>query len=320
MACCDSLVMEMIVRHSWLWYNCLIDAGCLQLKIVHQLASCTGIIIIYFGTMLNMIKKTAIILAATILSTALAGVFLSGQFATAGGGSKNGGQNGDSDTIIPLKEAKLNIEHNAKDKDTGFQGFLDSEGWKWMKVTGPDGKVLKFEGRGELGQLGLTELFFETVEPENADVPIDELLETLPEGNYEFKGSGIEVGEKTGKTMGTALLTHDIPEGPELLTPAEDAEVPEDEDLVVSWSKVEKTIDGDDVNIIAYQLIIEKNEEPHPHMIGKMGLSIYLPPDVTQMTIPAEFLEPGTDYEWEVLAIEESGNQTLNSSSFSTSD
>jgi hypothetical protein len=104
------------------------------------------------------------------------------------------------------------------------------------------------------------------------------------------------------------------------LTPAEDAEVPEDQDLVVSWNKVEKTIDGDDVNIIAYQLIVEKDEAPHPHMIGKMGLSMYLPPDVTQITIPAEFLEPGTDYEWEVLAIEESGNQTLNSSSFSTSD
>jgi len=41
---------------------------------------------------------------------------------------------------------------------------------------------------------------------------------------------------------------------------------------------------------------------------------------VTEMTIPEEFLEPGTDYDWEVLAIEESGNQTLNSSSFSTSD
>jgi len=27
-----------------------------------------------------------------------------------------------------LKEAKLNIEHNATDEDTGFQGYVDSEG------------------------------------------------------------------------------------------------------------------------------------------------------------------------------------------------
>ncbi|MGI0014479.1 MAG: hypothetical protein ACREBU_13715 [Nitrososphaera sp.] len=266
-----------------------------------------------------MNKKTQMIFLAAILSTALAGIFASVQFALAGGEGSKKNEIGATDTI-PLKEAKLNIEHNAKDNDTGFQGALDSEGWNWITVTGPDGQVLRFEGKGALGQLGLTELFFETVEPENADVPISEVLETLPEGNYVFKGSGIEVGEKTGTTIGTALLTHDIPEGPVLLSPAEDAEVPENKDLVVSWSPVDKTIDGDDVNIIAYQLIIEKDEAPHPHMIGKFGLSMYLPATVTQITIPEEFLEPGTDYDWEVLAIEESGNQTLMSSSFSTSD
>lgn len=285
------------------------------MEIIVQLGSCTGIIIIFFEFMLDMNKKTAIILLATILSTALAGLFTSGQLALAGEDSKE-----NEIETIPLKEVKLNIEHNAKDKDTGFQGFIDSEGWKWITATGPDGKVLKFEGKGDLGKLGLTELFFETVEPENADVPIEELLETLPEGNYVFKGSAIEAGEKQGMTIGTAWLTHDIPEGPVLLSPAEDAVVPEDEDLLVSWSPVDKTIDGSDVNIIAYQLIIEKDEAPHPHMIGKLGLSMYLPASVTQITIPAEFLEPGTDYEWEVLAIEESGNQTLNSSQFSTSD
>ena len=74
---------------------------------------------------------------------------------------------------IPLKDAKLNIEHNATDRDTGFQGFVDSEGWRRLDVRGPDGAVLSFEGRGSLAKLGLTELFFETVEPENADVPIE---------------------------------------------------------------------------------------------------------------------------------------------------
>ncbi|MGI0037203.1 MAG: hypothetical protein ACRD99_02445 [Nitrososphaera sp.] len=265
-----------------------------------------------------MNKKTKVVLLATILSTALASLFMSGQFAVAGEGSNE--KKIEATESIPLKEAKLNIEHNAKDEDTGFQGALDSEGWNSMTVTGPDGKILDFNGRGELGQLGITELFFESVEPENADVPIDELLESLPPGNYVFEGSAIEVGEKLGTTTGVALLTHDIPKGPVLLSPEEGAEVPEDEDLVVSWSAVDKTIDETDVTIIAYQLIIEKDEAPHPHMIGKMGLSMYLPAPVTQMTIPAEFLEPGTDYDWEVLAIEESGNQTLNSGSFSTSD
>jgi hypothetical protein len=34
--------------------------------------------------------------------------------------------------------------------------------------------------------------------------------------------------------------------------------------------------------------------------------------------VSAEFLEPATAYLWEVLAIEESGNQTLSSSAFRT--
>ena len=261
-----------------------------------------------------MQNKTKVILLAAILSTGMAVLVAGGQIAVAGQGSNR------SDDAIPLKEAKLNIEHNAEDNDTGFQGFLDSEGWNRIRVTGPDGKVLDFRAEGELGQLGLTELFFESVEPENADVPIAEVLETLPEGEYTFEGTSVEEGDKNGTTIGTALLTHDIPDGPELLTPEEDEEVSADEELVVSWDSVDSAIDGSDINIIAYQLIIETDEEPHQHMIGKFGLSMYLPPDVTEITIPIGFLEPGTDYEWEVLAIEESGNQSIKSSSFSTSD
>jgi len=47
-------------------------------------------------------------------------------------------------------------------------------------------------------------------------------------------------------------------------------------------------------------------------------MSIYVPASVTSVTVPNEFLEPGTVYKWEVLAIEESGNQTLSSSEFTT--
>jgi hypothetical protein len=219
--------------------------------------------------------------------------------------------------VIALKEAKLNIEHNATDLDTGFQGAIDSEGWQHLNIKGPNGELLSFEGSGELGQLGLTELFFETVEPENADVPLEELLATLPAGNYTISGKAMENGESLGKTSGVAWLTHDIPAGPALLTPAQGATVPVT-GLVASWGRVDETITGDPVTIIAYQLIIEKDVPVHPHMIGKFGLSIYVPATVTSMAVPDGFLEPGTAYKWEVLAIEESGNQTLSSGEFST--
>ena len=218
---------------------------------------------------------------------------------------------------VPLKDAKLNIEHNATDRDTGFQGFIDSEGWQRLDVRGPAGDVLRFEGRGTLRDLGLTELFFETVEPANADVPINQMLAKLPAGNYTIAGTAMENGESAGQTSGTAWLTHDVPKGPKLISPAEGASVPV-HDVVARWEPVSRTITGEPVKIIAYQLIIEKDVEPHRHMIGKFGLSMYLPPSVTQIAVPNGFLEDRTAYNWEVLAIERSGNQTLSSGSFET--
>lgn len=215
---------------------------------------------------------------------------------------------------VPLKEAKLIIEHNATDRDTGFQGFVDSEGWKSLTVTGPQGTVLTINGQGGLKNLGLTELFFETVEPENKDVPIQELLGMVPEGQYTLEG----ISSDGGTTRGVAWLTHTIPAGPVLLTPAEGAVVSAAEDLFVSWSPVTKTIEGKDVTIVSYQLIIEKDAPPHPNMIGKIGLSMYLSATVTSITIPSVFFEAGKKYNWEVLAIEESGNQTLSSGAFQT--
>ena len=163
----------------------------------------------------------------------------------------------------------------------------------------------------------MTELFFETVEPENADVPIKRMLAKLPEGNYRIAGPAQENGKRMGRTEGKAWLTHDIPQGPQLLSPAEGATVPV-KGVVASWSPVSMTITGKPVKIISCQLIVEKDVDPPPHMIGKFGLSMYLPPSVTSIDVPDGFLQPGTAYNWEVLAIERSGNQTLSSGSFRT--
>jgi hypothetical protein len=236
-------------------------------------------------------------------------------YADAGPGAMKRANGSAADT--PLKDAKLNIEHNATDKDTGFQGFIDSEGWRRLEMRGPAGDMLAFAGRGRLGELGLTELFFETVEPENAKVPIDEMLAKLPEGNYTIAGTGQENGTSTGRISGTAWLTHDIPAGPKLVSPREGARVPV-RGLVAAWRPVSKTITGKSVKIIAYQLIIEKDVEPHRHMIGQFGLSMYLPRSVTRIKVPGGFLQRRTAYNWEVLAIERSGNQTLSSGSFRT--
>jgi len=216
-----------------------------------------------------------------------------------------------------LKEAKLIIEHNATDNDTGFQASIDAEGWERLEIIGPNGIVAEFQGRGPISDLGMTELFFESVEPENAKIPIEQILAMFPAGEYRFQALASKLGGSSGAMIGTAQLTHKIPVGVTLAEPKEDAVVPKG-DVKVSWKPSDKALDGSSVQIISYQLIIEKDEDPHPRMIGKRGLSMYLPPSVTQIAIPAAFFEPDTEYAWEVLAIEDSGNQTLQSSAFRT--
>lgn len=85
-------------------------------------------------------------------------------------------------------------------------------------MRGPDRRVLKFEGRGSLGKLGLTELFFETVEPANADHRSSACSPSCRRGNYRISGPAQENGESLGRTQGKALLTHDIPQGPQTST------------------------------------------------------------------------------------------------------
>jgi hypothetical protein len=54
-------------------------------------------------------------------------------------------------------------------------------------------------------------------------------------------------------------------------------------------------------------------------ILPKVTLDVMMPPSATSLAVPPGFLQPGTEYEWEVLASEEGGDQTLSSSFFTTS-
>lgn len=215
-----------------------------------------------------------------------------------------------------LKAAKLLIEHNATDEDTGFQAFADGDPWDQLEIVGPGGEIVLVSAAGGLLEFGLTELFFETSEPENDEVPIPDVLARLPEGQYDFFGEMVDADESSL----VAGFTHGIPAGPELLTPGEEEEDVNPANAVLSWNPVTETIEGSmDLLIVGYQVIVEADEEPlFPQGFAKSLLSIHLPASVTSVTVPMEFLQGDTDYEWEVLAIEASGNQTLSSGEFTT--
>jgi hypothetical protein len=207
--------------------------------------------------------------------------------------------------VVPFKAAMLIVEINATDGDAGLQIFLDHEPWKSITMTRPDGtKILDVQTSAELSGYGLTELFSESSEPPFGEFPLEEFRKLFPEGDYTFQGETIE-----GVRMeSTVPLSHAFPEGPEILSPEEDSTVPSD-NLVVRWNPVEGSAG---VEIAAYQVVVVTEAEP------ARALEADLPATAAEMTVPAEFLEPGTEFKVEVLAIEASGNQTLTEIAFST--
>jgi len=214
-----------------------------------------------------------------------------------------------------LKDGKMLIEHNSSDEDTGFQGFGDGDPWNELEISGPNGVFVDFSAEGSLEDFGLTEIFFETSEPENRLVPIADVLARLPEGSYTYTGDIVDGEESEFMTS----LTHVIPMGPELLTPEDGNEEVDSAETVVSWNPVTEALDGSAVTIVGYQVIVELDEEPEfPQGFAHPALFLYVPASVTSVSIPPEFMQADAEYEYEVLAIEASGNQTLTAAEFET--
>jgi hypothetical protein len=202
---------------------------------------------------------------------------------------------------IPFADARLKIEVNATDGDAGLQVFLDGEPWRAVSLYNPSGrKLVEITAKGPLKNYGLTELFSESSEPSFDVFPFEEFKKLFPEGVYTFRGKTID-----GKNLlGTARLTHNVPDGPRIVRPRNDAEVPRDR-VVVAW----KPVPTPGVDIVGYQVVVTR-EDP------LRVLSVDLPAGARRLPVPAVFLQRGTEYKAEVLAIEASGNQTLTEIAF----
>jgi Fibronectin type III domain len=104
---------------------------------------------------------------------------------------------------------------------------------------------------------------------------------------------------------GVARLSHAIPDGPKITSPANGARIDRSE-VVARWNAVRSPRR---IVIKGYRVIVTR-EDP------LRVFSADLPASATSVTIPPEFLEPGTEYKLEVQAIERSGNQTLTEVAF----
>ena len=214
--------------------------------------------------------------------------------------------------VLALKDARLKIEFNATDRDAGVQLFVDSEPWSSLDVYDTSGRLmLRATARGRFALQGGTELFMESGEPSLDDVPLDVFLKRFPAGQYKIVANGID-----GLTyVGHANFTHNIPDGPVLVAPAQ-AEVVSPHNLTVRWQAVAPPNGSP---IIGYQVLVVRPNTGLPGL-PKVVLDVMMPPSATSMQVPPGFLKADSAYEWEVLAIESGGNQTLSSRQFRTSN
>lgn len=213
-----------------------------------------------------------------------------------------------------IATAKLYIEHNHTDEDTGVHGAFDDHGWSKLCVYDPSGKpVLDVSPKRKLKNLSMAGIFFESREPPNDEYSIADLRKDFPEGEYEVRGITFD----GNKVRGAALFTHDIPSAPEIVHPLGESVVPL-YDLEVSWQPVTHSITGEPLTITGYEIIITKEVEDDPNGFSRPTFDVHVTPNQNSIEIPEEFLEPGTEYELEILALEQSGNQTISVSFFST--
>ena len=198
----------------------------------------------------------------------------------------------------PFSQAKIIIEVNASAGDGGIQISVDGVGWNRLEVFDPDGqKIFDVRGSNSVGVTGITELFFESAEPSFEDLPLDQLLDRFPEGNYQFNGITVEGRRLTGK----ATLKHNIPAGPVISSPPDEVTLSPSVPVIIDWDPVTDAFVGTDlpVTIVGYQVIVER-VKPQPLLV----FSVTLPATVTQVTVPGEFIQANADYKFEVLAIE----------------
>ena len=144
--------------------------------------------------------------------------------------------------VLEFADLEIFLEFNSTDSDLGVHVSLDAEGWDCVRAVDPYNKtVLDIRLRRELGDLGLKELRFESVEPSPAEV-----LGSIPAGRYDFFGRTVE-GDRL---IGSAELSHVLPPAP-IFTPANGALV-DPNSTEIEWAGI--------AGLAGYELILTNED------------------------------------------------------------
>ncbi|MGQ0385082.1 MAG: hypothetical protein ACT4UP_10435 [Gammaproteobacteria bacterium] len=227
-----------------------------------------------------------------------------------------GGQNGGEPEEIEFSEARLFFELNDTDGDLGIHGFWDGRPWKRIEMEGPhEREMLNIWVRGKLRQQGLTEMFFESAEPDFDELSPERFFRRFPEGTYEIEGATLDGRELEAEIE----LSHTLaaPPGNVMVNgvPAAencDAELPVvSEPVTISWDAVTQSHPelgntGVPVVVDLYQLVGEFEADGR-----EMVLQVDLPPGVTSFEFPEDFTGlAGDELKFEIIVRLDNNNQT----------
>jgi hypothetical protein len=228
--------------------------------------------------------------------------------------------------------AELFFELNDTDGDLGIHALIDGEPWKELEIEAPNGReMLEIEVKGRLRRQGLTEIFFESAEPSFDDLDPADFFSRFPEGTYTIEGETLRGRELENRVE----LTHVMPAPPAPTVNGEEMAIQCDDEepgydateisgpVVIEWPEVTMSHPDPDgggagvqpqvpVTIVNYEVVLEVETEDG----FTSKISVILPPEATSFEVPEDFLLLGDDFKYEVLAREESYNQTAIESCF----
>jgi hypothetical protein len=220
----------------------------------------------------------------------------------------------------PLKTARLFFELNDSDGDLGIHGQISNDDpLKRIRVEDPREKViLSISAVGRLARQGLSEIPFESAEPSFDDLAPSDFFLRFPEGIYEVEGLALDGTEYESETF----LSHVLVAPPEDVTVSG---VPLDEEcddggeavsspVVIEWAPVTRSHptlgSSGPVSVQHYEVVVEIEGTD-------FKAKAVLPPDVTEFEVPAAVLELSDELKYEIIVLNDNGNQTAVESCFS---
>ncbi len=218
---------------------------------------------------------------------------------------------------VPWGEAELFFELNDTAGDLGIHAAIDGEPWKLLEIESPDERrLLKIRGRSAVRRQGLTQLFFESAEPNFEEFSAEEFFARFPEGEYEISGVTTD-----GVELESAVeLTHVMADRPRNLR-VNGSLVPEDCDagpipvvsnpVKITWDPVTSSHPDigatGPVTLELYEFVLETDE---------LKLEAVLPPSVTEFDAPETYLDLSDEWKVEIIVRTDTHNNTAVESCF----